>query len=66
MIETITVAEATEELRRLGLRISPDTIRDGLEQGKYPFGVHIKSRNGGNVYQIYTKLFRAWIDERQA
>ena len=64
MIETLTVAETTERMRTAGIRISPETLRDGLEQGVYPFGVHIKSRHGGNVYQVFAKLLDDWIDER--
>ena len=64
MIETLTVAETTERMRTAGIRISPETLRDGLEQGVYPFGVYIKSRHGGNVYQVFAKLLDDWIDER--
>ena len=63
-IETITPAEATERLRALGMKISTTTLRDGIEQGKYPFGIYIKSKSGGNVYQIYKRLFDSWIAER--
>lgn len=35
MIEALTAAEATERLRAEGLRISPDTIRDGIQQGYF-------------------------------
>lgn len=65
MIETLTPAEATEQLRALGVKISPETLRDGLEQGKFPFGIAIKSRHGGNICQIYKKLFDEWVDERR-
>lgn len=64
VIETLTVDEATEKLRSLGIRISPETLRDGIEQGQYPFAIHIKGRHGGNVYQVYRRLFDQWIKER--
>ena len=51
-------------MRMAGIRISPETLRDGLEQGVYPFGVYIKSRHGGNVYQIFATLLDDWINER--
>ena len=66
MIETLTVAEATEKLRALGLRISAETLRKGLEQGVFPFGEHIQGRTGGNCYFIYRRLFDAWVKERAA
>lgn len=66
MIETLTVAEATEWMRAEGIKISPELLRDGIEQGAYPFGTYIKSRHGGKVYQIYKKQFDEWIDERRS
>ena len=64
VIETITPAEATEQLRALGLKISTEVLRDGIDQGKFPFGVSIKSRHGGTVYHIYKRQFDAWVSER--
>lgn len=64
MIETMTTAQAAEKLRGLGLKISPETIRDGIEQGRFPFGECIEKKNGRNVYHVYTKLFTAWILDR--
>lgn len=66
MIETLTVAEATEKMRTEGIKISPELLRDGIEQGAFPFGIHIKSRHGGNVYQIYKIQFDAWLAERES
>ena len=63
-IETMTPAEAVEQLRAMGVRMSPETMRDGLEQGVYPFGECIRSRHGGNVYRIYKRLFDEWTAER--
>lgn len=65
-IETMTVQEAAEQMRLAGIKISPELLRDGLEQRVYPFGVYIKSRHGGNVYQIYRRLFDQWMEERKA
>ncbi len=38
MVETLTAQEATERLRAEGIRMSRDTLMDGLRQGKFPFG----------------------------
>ena len=63
-IEMMTVEQSVERLRGLGVRISPDLLRDGIEQGVFPFGSYIKSRNGGNEYKIYRRLFDEWVAER--
>ena len=31
---------------------------------RYPFGVYIETKNQHPVYQIFRKLFDAWIEER--
>ena len=65
-IETISVAEATERLRALGVKISSPTLRAGLQQGVYPFGVCIQpeDEDGHPVYQIFVRLLDQWIEER--
>lgn len=63
-IPTMTTEEATEQLRALGIRISPQIIRDGLQQGAFPFGDCIQSRKGNNVYHIYRRKFEEWVAER--
>ena len=40
-IPTMTPQTATEYLRELGMSISPDTLRRGIQQGVYPFGICI-------------------------
>ncbi len=62
-IETLTVAETTELLRSCGMRISVDTLRLGLQQGVYPFGVYVAAK-GGPVYQIFAKQLEQWIADR--
>lgn len=63
VIETLTPQEATEVLRKHGMKLSPDTLRHGLEQGLYPFGLCIQC-DKQPVYQIFAKLFYRWIAER--
>lgn len=63
MIRTMTPQEAAEVLRQHGMRISPDTLRYGLEQGVYPFGLCIQC-DKQPVYQIFAKLLYQWIAER--
>lgn len=64
MIETLTVREATEKLRSLGMKITVDTMYSGLQQGVFPFGHHIETKNGNPVYLVYGKLLDEWIKER--
>lgn len=64
VIETMTPQEATEVLRNHGMRMSPDTLRYGLEQGLYPFGICIQC-DKQPVYQIFRRLFYEWIAERE-
>ena len=62
-IDTLSLKEATEVLRQAGLRTTETTIRDGLEQGVYPFGDCVK-RGKNRVFHIYRRLLEQWIDER--
>lgn len=63
IIKTLTPQAAAERLRAAGMRITPDTIRYGLQQGTFPFGDHIQ-RDGGPVYFVYEELLEKWITER--
>lgn len=63
VIKTLTPMEASRELNAMGLRCTPETLRFGIEQGVFPFGVCIRC-DKRPVYQIYDTLFRRWIAER--
>lgn len=66
MIETLNAVEATEILRNVGLRISPETVRDGIQQGVFPFGDCVMS--GGKVKwcYIYRNQLDRWIAEKES
>ncbi len=66
MIEALTAAEATEILRNAGLRITPETIRDGIQKKVFPFGDCILAEDGKKVKwcYIYKALLDRWIAER--
>lgn len=67
MIYTITPKEAVDRLRALGMNTSETAIRNGLEQGKYPYGECILFQDGAKQtrrFYIYEKLFNEWIAER--
>lgn len=63
-IPTMSVSEATELLRSLGLKISPETMRKGIEQKQFRFGNCIRTKANNPVYIIYKKLLDQWISER--
>lgn len=65
MIEVLTAAEATEWLRGEGLRISPDTIRDGIQQGIFPFGDCVMSGDKPRWCYIYANKLEEWIKDKQ-
>lgn len=65
MMEILTPEKATEKLRAEGMRISPEMLRDGIEQNAFPFGTYVKGRHGGNKYWIYGELLDQWIDARR-
>ncbi len=63
-IVTLTLAEAASRLRLAGLKISKETLGEGLKQGVYPFGVGITNERGRTVFQIFNRQLDAWIAER--
>lgn len=62
-IATLTPQDAAQYLRDRGLSISPDTLRQGIKQGVYPFGIVIEMERSP-VFQIFKKQLDAWIAER--
>ena len=61
-IETLTVKEAVDELRMLGMSITPDRLRAGINQGVFPFGICIKMKD--YEFEIYRVPFEKWKSER--
>lgn len=66
IIKTITPQEAAEKLRGLGMKISPDVIRAGLEQRVFSFGDAVENGNGSYRYLVYDRLLDEWIRLRAA
>lgn len=61
-IETLTVKEAVEQLRALGLSITPERLAAGIRQGVFPFGSAVQlSKMSVEIYKV---LFEKWIQER--
>lgn len=63
MVESMTVEEATQKLRAMGVKISTTTLRDGIAQGQFPFGSYIKTEKSCVCY-VWTRLFERWVSER--
>lgn len=63
MIETITVEETTQLLRKLGMKISNTTIYRGIQQRVFPWGDYIQGEKGP-IYFVYRVMLDDWIADR--
>lgn len=61
-LKIITAAEATERLRSMGMRISPEILRDGIEQGVFPFGSVVRSKNDNPRCYVYERKLTEWAN----
>ncbi len=59
---TLTPEEVSTQLRAIGVKTTPTKIREGIRQGKYPFGIVIDLATP--TYEIYTKDFIKWLREK--
>ena len=59
---TLTPEEVSQRLRAIGVKTTPQKIREGIRQGKYPFGIVIL--NDTATTEIYTKDFEKWMREK--
>lgn len=63
----VTLLECADILREHGIRLSPTTICDGIEQGVYPFGrIKHVGRTGRRATEIYRKDLMDWIKSKEA
>ena len=58
---TLTPAEATTHLMAAGMSISVKTLRDGIEQGVFPFGICVMSDS--RIFYISKKKLAEFIKE---
>ena len=65
MITQLSAAEAVELMRERGLRINPETLREGMMDRRYPFGECFKTSNGSVRCLVYKSLLLRWLDERE-
>lgn len=59
-MKTISVAQATERLRAAGMRISPETLREGLLQKAFPFGIAVKTEQSVACW-VFPNDLEEWI-----
>lgn len=59
---TMSPEEVATILRSIGVHTSATRIREGISQGKYPFGIVIQFATP--IYEIYRKDFEAWALEK--
>lgn len=66
MVETLTLEAATERLRAEGLKMSKDTLKNGIQQGIFPFGACVE-RDGGKApwCYIFPVMMEEWLDQRK-
>ncbi len=57
---TLTTEEAAGCLRYAGIKVSPVTLREGIEQGKFPFGFMIESSS--RVFIVSRFQLEQWIE----
>lgn len=66
-IQTMTLNELAARMRALGLKTSNEKLATAIEAGLYPFAICVRiARSGGEsrCFEIYTKLFEQWANER--
>lgn len=63
-IGLMTVEEAAQKMRDMGMKISAKSLREGIAQDKFPFGTYIKTEKSCVCF-VYTRLFEKWAEERK-
>ena len=63
IIETMTLNETVDRLRKLGVHTTARRVATALQNGQYPWGICIPGEKN-NCFEIYTKLFDEWVAER--
>lgn len=55
----LNIQETTEQLHRWGMKISPETVRFGIQQRVFPFGDCISGEKHP-IFFVYEKLLNEW------
>jgi lysophospholipase L1-like esterase len=59
----MTLNQVTQRMRKLGIKTSETRIGIAIQNGQYPWAICIPGEKN-KCYEIYTKLFEQWVDER--
>ena len=62
-LKIISVAEAAEWLRSMGMKITADTLRCGIEQKQFPFGNVVRTERDNPRCYVYSKKLLEWAAE---
>lgn len=62
VVETMTLLDAVEALRGLGISTSAEKVARFLEAGAYPWGICVQGPKERQI-EIYAKKFWEWADE---
>lgn len=62
-LRILTVPEAVEWLRSMGMKIGPDTLRWGIEQKQFPFGNVVRTDQNNVRCYVYSKKLLEWAAE---
>lgn len=63
MVKTMTIEEAAKYLRENGVKISKDTLSEGIQTEKLPFGLCVDTGRS-RVFMIFKRLVDKWLEER--
>lgn len=58
---TITPDEAVALMRDAGIKMDPQTLRAGIEQGRLPFGLYIEMNR--RFFLVSKKKFSEWLED---
>lgn len=62
-LDVMNAADAVKELHDMGLHISADMLRAGIDQKVFPFGNIIVSKNENPRCIVYRKKMLEWAAE---
>lgn len=63
-VETLTIQQTAQIFRDVGIATTEEKIRNGIEQGLFPFGVIVRSDKGNVMSEIYTRQVYEYLKAR--
>lgn len=62
-LAVLNAAQASEALRHMGMKITPEVLRAGIEQGVFPFGIVIETGATTRKTIVFEKKLCEWAKE---